>query len=388
VRLSPSQQIAVLSRGAAASLVHHLIQWFEANARDLPWRRTRDPYPIWISEIMLQQTQVATVINYWERWMKSLPNIQAVAEAEEQQLLKLWEGLGYYTRVRNIQKAARQIIEEHNGRFPRRHEDLLSLPGIGRYTAGAISSIAFDEPHPIVDGNVTRVLARLFGVKENAKERSGATKFWEAATALVQKASELKGLGIHRPCSSLNQALMELGATVCLPRGTRCHKCPLTQSCYAFANNAVEKFPFIAPRPELQSRTFLALVLMSKGQVLVRQRDRNLVNGGFWEFANWEDETPKRFGVRLSRLFGRRIDLAEPFHQLRHSITRYRITVQAFSLEIPSRDRRLGAKEFGGRWVGLAELETLPFTSAHRKIARVALSQFSGAHAGRLIQQV
>jgi A/G-specific adenine glycosylase len=365
-----------MSPSNLSTIARNAVTWYQMHARDLPWRRTRDPYAVWISEIMLQQTQVATVINYWERWMKALPNIEAAAEAEEQRLLKLWEGLGYYTRVRNIQKAARQIIEEHNGFFPRRYEDILSLPGIGRYTAGAISSIAFDEPQPIVDGNVTRVLARLLRIEENAKERSGATKFWDAATALVQNAFELKGRGIHRPCSSLNQALMELGATVCLPRATRCDKCPVSQNCYAFANNAVEKFPAIASRPEIQPRNFLALVLISKGQVLVRQRDRNLVNGGFWEFANWEDETAKRFGARLSRLFGRKIDLAEPFHQLRHSITRYRITVQAFSLEIRSRDRRLGVKEFGGRWVGLAELEKLPFTSAHRKIARVALSHF------------
>jgi A/G-specific adenine glycosylase len=150
-------------------LVPALLEWFAASARDLPWRRTRDPYAIWVSEIMLQQTQVKTVIPFWERWLRELPTIEAAANASSDKLHKLWEGLGYYTRVRNLQKAAQVIVAEHDGKFPQRFDDVLALPGIGRYTAGAICSIAFNQPTPLLDGNVIRVLTRIFGIAENPK---------------------------------------------------------------------------------------------------------------------------------------------------------------------------------------------------------------------------
>src|SRR5213082_3345202 len=147
------------------AMVRALLRWFERNARDLPWRRTRDPYAIWVSEIMLQQTQVKTVVPYWERWMRALPDLAALAKARPERLHKLWEGLGYYRRVRNMQTAARLVRDRHDGKFPERFEDVLELPGIGRYTAGAICSIAFDQPTPILDGNVIRVLTRVFGIE-------------------------------------------------------------------------------------------------------------------------------------------------------------------------------------------------------------------------------
>src|SRR5437016_6661155 len=171
-----------MSARRVASLLLH---WFAHGARDLPWRRTRDPYAIWVSEIMLQQTQVKTVIPYWERWMRALPAICNLAEATPETIHKLWEGLGYYTRVRNLQKAARQIIANHNGQFPRDHEAILELPGIGRYTAGAISSIAFNEPTPILDGNVIRVLARVFDIRENTREKETNARLWNLAEQLV-----------------------------------------------------------------------------------------------------------------------------------------------------------------------------------------------------------
>src|SRR5664279_4875227 len=161
------------------NIVPSLLAWFAHNARDLPWRRTRDPYAIWVSEIMLQQTQVKTVLPYWESWMRALPNLRALAKAKPERLHKLWEGLGYYTRVRNLQRAARIIGEDHGGRIPEDFDDLLELPGIGRYTAGAICSIAFNQPKPILDGNVIRVLARLFGIPGNPRERSVNARLWQ-----------------------------------------------------------------------------------------------------------------------------------------------------------------------------------------------------------------
>ena len=170
-------------------LVPALLAWFSANARDLPWRRTRDPYAIWVSEIMLQQTQVVTVIPYWRRWMRTLPALGDVAKASPATLHKLWEGLGYYTRVRNLQNAAQQLVEKHNGKFPDNFDDILALPGIGRYTAGAIASIAYNEPKPVLDGNVTRVLTRLFAIRANPRARRTNARLWQLAEALVSEAS-------------------------------------------------------------------------------------------------------------------------------------------------------------------------------------------------------
>ncbi len=231
-------------RCRVATVVPRLLLWFRANARELPWRRTRDPYAVWVSEIMLQQTQVATVIPYYERWMEALPNVRSLARVSSQRLHKLWEGLGYYTRVRNMQKAARQICREHGGVFPEHFEEVLALPGIGRYTAGAISSIAFNKPTPIVDGNVMRVLTRLFGIASDPRATVTNARLWQLAAALVEVAART---GVARParqeqarergsrakmkdahedpaCSHLNQSLMELGATVCTPRRPDCRR--------------------------------------------------------------------------------------------------------------------------------------------------------------------
>src|SRR5208282_5376629 len=199
-------------------LVPALLDWFSANARDLPWRRTRDPYAIWVSEIMLQQTQVKTVMPYWKRWMRELPTIKAVADASPDKIHKLWEGLGYYTRARNLQKAAQQIVARHGGRFPQNFDDVLALPGIGRYTAGAICSIAFNQPVPILDGNVIRVLTRIFGITENPKEKQTNARLWKLAEELVSRAKNAKAATgkissrTSRPsreinsCSFLNQS--------------------------------------------------------------------------------------------------------------------------------------------------------------------------------------
>src|ERR1017187_4709307 len=172
----------------SSRLVPAFLDWFAQNARDLPWRRTRDPYAIWVSEIMLQQTQVKTVIPYWKRWMQELPTVKAATDASPDKIHKLWEGLGYYTRVRNLQKAARQIVEKHDGKFPDNFDDVLALPGIGRYTAGAICSIAFNQPTPILDGNVIRVLTRVFGIAKNPREKKTNAKLWQLAEELVGRA--------------------------------------------------------------------------------------------------------------------------------------------------------------------------------------------------------
>ena len=209
-------------------LVPALLHWFSRNARDLPWRRTRDPYAIWVSEIMLQQTQVKTVFAYYRRWMRALPTIKALANASPEKIHKLWEGLGYYARVRNLQKAAQLIVAKHDGLFPQTFTDVLALPGIGRYTAGAICSIAFNRPTPILDGNVIRVLTRVFGIATDPHEKQTNALLWRLAEDIVvcaeSQGRKVGSVVLNRPhpaasrkhssCSSLNQSLMELGALV------------------------------------------------------------------------------------------------------------------------------------------------------------------------------
>ena len=328
------------------SLARKLARWYDHNARDLPWRRTRDPYAVWISEIMLQQTQVKTVIPYFERWMRALPTIQAFAQARPEMVLKLWEGLGYYSRARNAQAAAQQILRQHGGRFPEAFDAVLALPGVGRYTAGAICSIAFNQPVPILDGNVIRVATRLFGVAGNPRDKLVNAKLWSIAAQLVAAP------GIEP--ARLNQALMELGALVCLPQQPRCAECPVRPRCFAFRENRIAEFPALSTRPPATKRHFVALIVRRRDRFLVRRRPPGVVNAGFWEFPNYE--------VGISEAAPFVITGPQPFFRVRHSITRYRILLEAFeaSLSAPAKA--------AGLWKTRGEMKKLPFTSAHRKI--------------------
>ncbi len=257
--------------------------------------------------------------------------------------MKLWEGLGYYSRARNAQAAARLIMEEHGGCFPQKFEDILALPGIGRYTAGAIASIAFNQPEPILDGNVIRVLSRVFGVEGEPKEKGTNGTLWGLARDLVEVDT--------RRCSELNQSLMELGALVCMPRQAKCSDCPVRPHCFAFCNGQVEKFPQLAARAPATERRFTAFVARKQTHFLVQQRPDGVVNAHLWEFPNVEHgELPPPF-----RLLDR-----NPFCRVRHSITRYRILLEAFHAE--------AGADIAGDWKTLPQLRRLPFTSAHRKI--------------------
>lgn len=384
-------------RTAVQSIVPALLSWFCTSARDLPWRHTRDPYAIWVSEIMLQQTQVKTVIPYWERWMQELPTIRAAARATPAKLHKLWEGLGYYTRVRNLQKSAQQIITNYDGKFPQNFEAVLALPGIGRYTAGAICSIAFNQPIPILDGNVIRVLTRLYGIPTDPREKQTNTRLWQLAGDLVLHASRITH---HAPrpnsrtrtrmkdeddqyCSHLNQSLMELGALVCTPRSPDCAACPVQKTCVARKRNLQEQLPNLSKREVPTERRFIAFVVERNGKFLVRQRRDGVVNAHLWEFPNVE------VGTRVCDLqpsaakgLGLRTTETKPLRTIKHSITRYRITLEAWRAElaVPARvlasdpDQSLNTNspgrrpELQGEWRTLAQLHQLAFTSAHKKI--------------------
>jgi A/G-specific adenine glycosylase len=355
-------------------IVQNLLVWFRRHARDLPWRKTRDPYAVWVSEIMLQQTRVSVVIPYWERWMAALPDVEALARADEQRIHKLWEGLGYYTRVRNMQKAARFIRDNHGANFPTAYEDILALPGIGRYTAGAIASIAFHQPAPILDGNVTRVLARVFAISGDLRTASKRERLWGLAAALVEAAlksgarKETQG-GCSARCSQLNQSLMELGATICTPRQPECGICPLRESCRALRTHRVALLPSPNRKTPVTRRRFVAFAILSKGRVLACRRPPGRVNAHLWELPNIEvDGGHDRPETVYHRLTGRIPDRLEPLGTVRHTITRFLIRLDGFRVTCPPKTPALA----GFRWLTPADLRLLPFTSAHKRLLRMA----------------
>jgi A/G-specific adenine glycosylase len=318
---------------------------------------------VYISEIMLQQTQVKTVIPYFERWMRQLPTLAAFARARPQKVLKLWEGLGYYTRVRHAHAAAQVIMRRHGGRFPRNFDDILALPGIGRYTAGAISSIAFNQPAPILDGNVIRVISRIFGVEGNPRDKQTNATLWQLARDLVS-------IDPAR-CSDLNQSLMELGALVCAPRQMRCAVCPVRKFCFAFREDRLDEFPMRPPRAPATERRFMAFVARKQNRFLVRQRPGGAVNAHLWEFPNvevgLEDNSPAATAGQFQ------IAEAQPLCRIRHSITRHRILLEAYHARATSNTP--------GVWKTIPQLNRLPFTSAHCKILAVlARDAFMSLH--------
>jgi A/G-specific adenine glycosylase len=386
-------------------LVPLLLNWFSKNARDLPWRRTRDPYAIWVSEIMLQQTQVKTVIPFWERWMRELPTIETVAKAPSAKIHKLWEGLGYYTRVRNLQKAAKQIVAQHDARlktgrrrgdesqtknkletphvvsykFPQRFDEVLALPGIGRYTAGAICSIAFNQPLPILDGNVIRVLTRIFGIAESPKEKQTNARLWQLAEELVERSS-LVTRHSSLSCSHLNQSLMELGALICSPRNPQCSICPVKKHCVAFKEGRIEQLPNLGKREKATARAFFAFVIERDGKFLVQRRPTGIVNAHLWEFPNFEINGGKKDAKEIfDSVFDFNAPEFQPLCTIKHSITRYRITLEAFHVNLDGRSSttaKLNSKSRGvqpsKKWITPSQFDSLAFTAAHKKLASFA----------------
>ena len=331
---------------------------------------------------MLQQTQVKTVIPFWNRWMSELPTIEAAASAPSAKIHKLWEGLGYYTRVRNLQKAAQQILAQHGGKFPEKFDEVLALSGIGRYTAGAICSIAFNQPTPILDGNVIRVLTRVFGIAENPKEKETNAHLWALAEELVKEGRDSAPRGpdaaARRPyqnqtCSHLNQSLMELGALICTPRGPQCRRCPVQTLCVAFKEGRTGELPNLGKRAAATARRFVAFVIERNGRFLVRQRPAGVVNAHLWEFPNVEVGTkicdPLEIFAEFDtlRVVEPRSAKLEPLCTVKHSITRYRITLEAFKVSL-----KQSPANKDGVWKTPAQLSALAFSSAHKKLASAA----------------
>jgi len=340
-----------------------LLGWFQKHQRALPWRESHSPYEVWISEIMLQQTQVKTVLPYYLRWMERFPGVLSVASASEEELLKHWEGLGYYSRVRNIHKAARMIMEKHGGEFPKNPEAVRSLPGIGPYTAGAVMSLAFNEPHAIVDGNVERVVARLFNLDKPVKSREGRSFIWKTAREYIPRGK----------ARDFNQAVMELGAMVCLPRKPSCPSCPLTMCCASHQLGLVEKRPVTGPRKVITPLHVSIGLLLKGDRVFIQKRSPHGLMPHLWEFPGGkieEDESPE---AALVREFQEELEVSihklDKIGVIRHSYTSFRVTLHAFFCELRHPHEHPAVKSaVKGLWVPREDLNNHAFPAANRKL--------------------
>lgn len=333
-----------------------LLDWYGKEGRDLPWRTTRDPYRIWLSEIMLQQTTVAAVIPYYQRFLAKFPTVEILAKASLDAVIELWAGLGYYSRARNLHKAAQQVQTVHSGQFPATLEGLVGLPGIGRSTAGAILSIAFDKPAPILDGNVRRVLVRLFAWQENPRSSRAEKQLWNWAEVLTSQ---------EQP-HDYAQAIMDLGATVCTPQAPACPCCPLAELCRANAQSLADQLPVKQVKPKVPIRLEATLLLQNDTQLLVRQRPPEGLLGGLWEFPVVEF-SGKQSPLSAARAFlvqlGQESELTE-VGTLKHAYSHFKLVSTLFSARCPK--ARIGA-EGGYVWRSRQDLEALPLHGAHRK---------------------
>jgi A/G-specific adenine glycosylase len=338
-----------------------LLAWYRHNRRDLPWRNETSPYRIWISEVMLQQTQVATVIPYYHRFLERFPTLAALAAASPDEVLKAWEGLGYYARARNLHRAAVEIVERRSGRFPTTYAELRTLPGFGDYTAGAVASIAFGEAVPAVDGNVKRVLARLFAAREEVGRGSATRQLREIAAALVDPDSP----------GDWTQALIELGATVCIPQTPKCLLCPLNDLCQARLQRLERELPVKPVKKILPHYDVTAAVIREQGKILIAQRPPEGMLGSLWEFPGGKVENGETLAEALRREIreelGLEIAVGEPIVAVKHSYTHFKITLYAFACRlIAGRPQALGVADW--RWVRPDELDTFAFPRTDRKI--------------------
>jgi A/G-specific adenine glycosylase len=373
----------------------HLLHWYHRHKRDLPWRRTKDPYKIWISEIMLQQTQVATVIDYYHRFLKRFPTIQSLASAKEEEVLALWSGLGYYSRAKNLHKAAQKIVREHEGKFPEDPETIQSLPGIGRYTLGAIASIAFDQALPVVDGNVIRVYSRLFALKGSPKESKFQKEIWGVAEEVISspspQPSPARGEG-EKPKSPLprrervrervtlsktfssgdfNQALMELGATVCTPQNPICLICPIQKFCKGKLLGP-EQFPEKKRGPETKILKRVALVIEKNKKVLLCLSEKHRWMKGLWQLPGGfseNGEKPENLAKQFLKEMGLVCKIVHPLKMHTHSITHHKITLFPYWGKNP-RGQIQKDPFIQRKWFSISELDRVALPSADRKILK------------------
>jgi A/G-specific adenine glycosylase len=351
------------------TLAERLFPWFRRHQRNLPWRQSRDAYRVWVSEIMLQQTQVATVIPYFERFLAAFPSVRDLAAADEHEVLRLWEGLGYYRRARQMHAAARIVSEQHDGNFPDTFEAIRTLPGVGRYTAGAILSIAYDRPAPILEANTIRLLSRLFALSGDVSTAAAQGMLWQLAEAIVPPSK----------CGAFNQALMELGSLVCTPKVPRCDTCPVRDLCAAFQKGRQDEIPAPRARPNFEQVREAAVVVYKRGKVFVRLRQPGERWAGLWDFV--------RFPIAASRGTSLRTELADKTRlqaglaigdsrriaTLKHGVTRFRITLDCY--RAPYEKSRVHLPTEQWRWLAPEALSELPLSTTGRKLSRLLLEE-------------
>lgn len=368
-----------LDSATRSRLRRNLKSWYAKRARSLPWRETGEAYPIWISEIMLQQTTVTAVVPYFEKFLTRFPTIHDLARAEQDDVLRHWEGLGYYSRARNIQKTAKQLVEESDGEFPRTVDGLMALPGIGRYTAGAILSFAFDIPAPIVEANTLRLFSRMLGYEDDPRASRGQKTLWAFAEHLLPR----KNVG------PFNQSIMELGSLVCTPTEPDCPSCPVRSSCQAFALGKQEQIPRKAARPVITQVVEVSVAVNSAGRFLLRQNPEGQRWAGLWDFIRFPlgeseslvPESGLASGKSLARRFtahvektveeqtGLRIQIERFLAEQKHSVTRYQIRLQC--LVASAGDLSGFAESETQRWVAPADFESYPLSTTGRKLAKL-----------------
>lgn len=396
----PHDLLAPFAHPSRGGFRQAILQWYSRHARPLPWRSTADPYRIWISEVMLQQTTVAAVIPYFERFLERFPTVHDLAAAAEEDVLRLWEGLGYYSRARNLHRAAQILVRERAGVFPDEVGPLRELPGIGRYTAGAIASFAFDRPAPIVEANTQRLYCRLLGFHGDPRSAAGQKLLWSFAEQILPR----------RSAGQFNQALMELGATICTPENPACERCPARRCCLAFADNSQSRVPRPTVRPKATEVTEVAVAIERRGKYLLRKRPAGERWAGLWDFVRFPIETgqesgrssPRRAKLRLknhapqclpshsttpaspgapiahSELArrvaletGMQVGIGELLAELRHSVTRFRISLFCYAAAWQSGERPPANGE--SAWVAPREFEAYPLSVTGRKFSQLLM---------------
>ncbi|MCP4512786.1 MAG: A/G-specific adenine glycosylase [Fuerstiella sp.] len=385
-----------LDQGWRRRLRSRVLRWYDQNGRKLPWRESADPYRIWVSEIMLQQTTVAAVVPYFERFIERFPDVRRLAEAEQDQVLHLWEGLGYYSRARNLHKAAGVVVHEMNSRFPESADELEQLPGIGPYTAGAISSFAFNRPAAIVEANTLRLFSRLIELDIDPRGTQGQKKLWKFAGWIVSR----------KRAADFNQAVMDIGSQVCCPVDPKCSTCPLMPSCKSFEQGRQSEIPLKKPKPKITDVTEVSVAVRKGGRYLLRQRTDSERWAGLWDFVRFEvrdedvvtvqmperrqtkgpaalpgqqslfaddsakalSQLPPSLSARVNDLTGTMVRSYEPVTEIRHAVTRYRIRLLCLVCNFEDGRLKQGA---GYQWCSRNQLRELPLSTTGRRFAEL-----------------
>ncbi|MAL18831.1 MAG: A/G-specific adenine glycosylase [Balneola sp.] len=337
-----------------------MLNWYEDHKRQMPWRGEADPYKIWVSEIMLQQTRVEQATPYFKNFISLFPTVFDLAEAEQQKVLKAWEGLGYYSRARNLHSAAKTVVEEYNGKLPETYDEIIKLKGIGPYTAAAVTSIAFNKPNAVVDGNVIRVLTRYFGIEDDVRSSKTKNRVQDFADELIDKENP----------ASFNQGMMELGSIVCKPSNPDCMECPVQSGCVATKMAKTDTIPYKSPAKKKPHHTIgVGIIEGEDGKLLIALRPENAMLGGLWEFPGGKqeegEEIHKTVERELKEELGVEVKAFKELMSLKHTYSHFSITLHAWMCKLVSgTPQPKSSQEI--RWVEREELEKYPFPKANK----------------------